>query len=150
MRNFAIMLLLFTFDFAANAGDGVVVKILPDKLILPIGCEAMADLKLLHQSKPQSQKFSIGYLCKGSDQGMYFLDFRLNNTDIVADIKRGLTDFTVNESQFNSYTLYEVSGKGTKGTLVKSAHYCTKDVCLDLVGDYETSIKASITSQLKG
>lgn len=78
------------------------------------------------------------------------MEFRLNDGNLVASFKQSAPDVVINESQFKSYTLYEVVGKDSDGNQQKSAHYCTKALCLDLVGEYEKSTKSSITSQLRG
>ena len=142
MKILGIILILITFNSSAKSEKGVVVKILPDKLVLSIDCEAKANLL--------EEKASVLYTCKNSEGGKYFMDFRLNDLDLVADFKRSSTDVIVNESQFKSYTLYEISAMDSKGNPQKFVSYCTKEVCLDLVGDYEQSIKAAITSQLRG
>jgi hypothetical protein len=142
MKFFGIILLLITFHSSAYTEKGVVVKILPDKLTLSIDCEVNADLL--------QEKASVFYTCKNSDDGMYFLDFRLNDGDLVADFERSSTDVVVNEIKFKSYILYELTAKDSNGNPEKFVSYCTKEVCLDLVGDYENSIKDSITSQLRG
>jgi hypothetical protein len=141
MKIFSIILLLFTFHSSAKAKKGVVVNILPDKVVLPTGCEARTDL--------QAEKPYVFYTCKNSDNGMYFLEFRLNDGGLVNSFKKNSPDAVINESKFKSYTLYDISGKGSNGEQLKSVHYCTKDLCLDLVGEYEKSTKASITSQLQ-
>ncbi|GAW98004.1 MULTISPECIES: hypothetical protein [Colwellia] len=58
MKTVSIILLFFTFHFSAMAEKGFVVNILPDKLTLPIDCEAQINLQRL-RSAPE--KFSIGY-----------------------------------------------------------------------------------------
>lgn len=146
MKNFGVILLLFVFHSSAKAEKGVVVNILPDKLILSADCEVQANLQRL-QSQPEN--FSVLYICKNSDNGRYFLDFRLNNIDLVANFKRRSTDVVVNKSKFKSYIFYELMAKGSNGKQSKFVSYCTKELCLDLVGEYEKSIKASITSQLQ-
>lgn len=142
MKIFSIILLFFIFHCSAKAEQGVVVKILPDKLILSINCEARTDL--------QAEKPYLFYTCKNSDNGRYFMEFRLNDGDLVANFTQHSPDAVISESQFKSYTLYEITARDSKGKQLQSAHYCTKELCLDLVGDYEKSVKASITSQLQG
>ena len=142
MKIFGIILLLISFHSAAIDQNGVAVKILPDKLTLPIDCESWANL--------EAEDFSILYTCKNSENKKYFLNFRLNNIDIVADFKRNTTDVVVNESQFKSYTVYEITAKNSNGIQLMPVSYCTKKICLDLVGEYEKSVKDSITSQLQG
>jgi len=137
MKIFGIILLLFTFHSSAKAEKGVVVKIFPDKLIFPIDCETWAN--------PQAEEFSILLTCKNSANKKYFFNLRLNNMDFAAEP----TVIDVNESKFKSYTLYELTDKDPNGNQRKSVHYCTKEVCLDLVGEYEISVKDSITSQLQ-
>ncbi|GAW98005.1 MULTISPECIES: hypothetical protein [Colwellia] len=78
------------------------------------------------------------------------MDFRLNDIDLVADFEKNSAEVDVNEIKFKAYTLYEILAKSEDGEEFKFVSYCTKDVCLDLVGDYEQSVKASITSQLGG
>jgi len=142
MKIFATILLLFTFHSSANTAKGIVVNILPDKLTLSIDCQARADLL--------REKASIIFICKNSEKGQYFLDFRLNDEDLVTSFKRNSTDVVVNESVFNSYTLYEISAKDSNDKQIKFVSYCTKELCLDLVGEYEKSVKDSITLQLQG
>ena len=144
MKIFAIVLLLFTFNLSAKEKNGVVVKILPDALVLDSSCKAMADLV--------AKDFSILYACKDSFQRMYFYNFRLNDIDLLADFKKSSTDVVVNKSQFKSYTLYELTAKNSKNKPIRFVSYCTKELCLDLVSDneYEKSIQDSITSQLRG
>jgi hypothetical protein len=142
MKIFGIILLLISFHSSAVDEKGVVVKILPDKLTLSIDCEARTDLR--------AERPYVFYTCKNSDNGMYFLEFRLNDMDLVADFKRNSPNAVVNESKFKSYSLFEITAKDSNGKQQKSVHYCTKELCLDLVGDYEQSIQSSITSQLQG
>jgi len=144
MKIFTVVLLFIAFNLSAKEENGVVVKILPDSLILNSSCKAMADLV--------AQDFSILYACKDSFQRMYFYNFRLNNIDLVADFKKSSTDVVVNESQFKSYTLYELTAKNSDKKPIKFVSYCTKELCLDLVSDneYDKSIQDSITSQLRG
>lgn len=142
---FLIGLILFiAFQASASSQGGVVVHILPDKLVLSSSCVARADI--------QSKEFSIIYACKDSKNTMYFYNFRLNNVDLVADFKKNSTEVAVNESQFNSYTLYELTAKNSDNKPIKFVSYCTKELCLDLVSDdeYDKSIQDSITSQLRG
>ena len=146
MKIFSIILLFITFHSSAMAKKGVVVNILPDKLTLSIDCEAQVKLQRL---KSEPEKFSVGYSCKNSKNGSYYLDFRLNDIDIVADFEKNSAEVDVNETTFKAYTLYEILAKSEDGEEFKFVSYCTKDVCLDLVGDYEQSVKASITSQLR-
>ncbi|TPH13415.1 hypothetical protein [Litorilituus lipolyticus] len=144
MKILSILALFITFQVSAYSQDGVVVHILPDKLVLSKSCVARADV--------QSKEFSIIYACKDSQNVMYFYNFRLNNVDLVADFKQNSTDVVVNESQFKSYTLYELTAKNSDNKPIKFVSYCTKDLCLDLVSDdeFEKSIQDSITSQLRG
>jgi len=144
MKIFSIILLFITFNTSAMAVKGVVVNILPDKLTLSIDCEAQVKLQRL---KSEPEKFSVGYSCKN---GSYYMDFRLNDVDIVADFEKNSAEVAVNETMFKTYTLYEILAKSEGGEEFKFVSYCTKDVCLDLVGDYEQSVKSSITSQLRG
>ena len=83
---------------------------------------------------------------------MYFYNFRLNNIDLVADFNKSSTDVVINESQFNSYTLYELTAINSDDRPIKFVSYCTKELCLDLVSDdeLEKSVQDSITSQLRG
>ena len=141
MKIFGIILLLFTFHSSAQAEKGVVVKILPDKLTLSVDCEARTNLR--------AEKPYLFYSCKNSDNGRYFFEFRLNDGDLVANFNQNSPDIVINESKFKSYTLYDITGKDSNGDQQKSVHYCTKSLCLDLVGEYEKSIEASITSQLQ-
>jgi hypothetical protein len=136
-----IILLLFTFHSSAKAEKGVVVKILPDKLTLSIDCEAQTDL--------QAQQPFVFYTCQNPDSGMYFMEFRLNDKGLAAGFNRNSPNTVVNESQFKSYTLYEITAKDSNGKLQESAHYCTKELCLDLVGEFKKSVKDSITAQLQ-
>lgn len=147
MKTFSIIFIFFTFHSSAMAEKGVVVNILPDKLTLSIDCEAQVNLQRL---KLQPEKFSVGYSCKNMKNGSYYMDFRLNDIDLVADFEKNSAEVDVNEIKFKSYTLYEITAKSEGGEKFKFVSYCTKDVCLDLVGDYEQSVKASITSQLRG
>lgn len=142
MKLLSILLLLIAFHSSVKADQGVVVKILPDTLILPASCEARTNL--------QAKKAYVFYSCKNSDNGMYFMEFRLNDEDLAASFEQNSPDVVIHESTFKSYTLYEITGKDSEGNQQISAHYCTKALCLDLVGQYEESLKASITSQLKG
>jgi len=144
MKIFSIMLLLITFHVSAKEENGVVVSILPDQLVLSNNCIAIADLK--------SKELSIIYACEDSLSQKYFFNFRLNNIDLVADFKRESTDVVVKESQFNSYTLYELTAKNSDNNTIKFVSYCTKELCLDLVSDneFEKSIQDSITAQLGG
>lgn len=144
MKIFTIVLLFITFNLSAKEESGVVVKILPDSLVLNSSCKAMADLV--------AQDFSILYACKDSLKRMYFYNFRLNNIDLVADFKKGSTEVVVNKSQFKSYTLYELTAKNADNKPIEFVSYCTKELCLDLVSDneFDKSVKASITSQLRG
>ncbi|MCW8879262.1 MAG: hypothetical protein OQJ89_03860 [Kangiellaceae bacterium] len=143
MKVFGIILLLITFHTSAKAGSGVIVKILPDKLVLDSSCQAIADL--------QSKDFSILYACKDSYERNYFYNFRLNDGDLVDEFKKSSTEVVVSKSQFKSYTLYEITAKNFDNKPIRFVSYCTKEICLDLVSDnkYEQSIQDSITSQLQ-
>jgi len=147
MKTLSIILLFITFHSTAMAEKGVVVNILPNKLTLSIDCEAQVKLQRL---KSEPEKFSVGYSCKNQTNGSYYLDFRLNDIDIVADFNDGSSKVDVNKSKFNLYTLYELSIESKVGEKFKFVSYCTVDICLDLVGNYEKEVKDSITSQLKG
>ena len=144
MKLLSVLVLLVTFQAFASSKAGVMVHILPDRLMLSSSCVARADM--------ESKEFSILYVCKDSKETMYFYNFRLNNVDLVADFKKTSTDVAVNKSQFNSYTLYELSAKNSENKPKKFVSYCTKKLCLDLVSDdeYEQSVQDSITSQLRG
>lgn len=144
MKMFTIVLLFLAFNLSAKEESGVIVKILPDSLVLNSSCKAMADLV--------AQDFSILYACNDSSGRMYFYNFRLNNIDLIADFKQNSTDVVVNESKFKSYTLYELTAKNADNKLIKFVSYCTKELCLDLVSDneYDKSIQDAITSQLRG
>lgn len=142
MKTITIILLLITFTAAAKAEKGVVVKVLPDKITLPVSCEAQTNLK--------AKNPYLFYTCRNASQGLYFLEFRLNDGNLVENFKKNSPNIVINESQFTVYSLYDINGEDTKGNKQISAHYCTQELCLDLVGDYEQSLKASITSQLKG
>ena len=154
MKNLIIgvMLLMSAFYSEAKNDKGVVVKILPDKLTLPTECEVISELSLLKPANQSSdRKFSIGFLCKNlAEKGNYFLDFRLNDVDMVAEFGTKSKNAVINTSEFRSYTLYEVTETDSEGNSFTIVSYCTKEVCMDLVGDYDKSIKESITSQLKG
>ena len=141
MKILAVILLLTPFLASAKTEKGVIANVLPDKLILSMNCEARTNL---HAKKP-----FLFYTCKNLNDGKYFMEFRLNDSDIAASFRKNSPDVVINESLFKSYTLYEIGGKNAKGEPLRSAHYCTKDLCLDLVADYEVSVKESITSQLK-
>jgi len=141
MKIFAMILLLFTFNSSATVEKGVAVKILPDQLTLSIGCVAQTNL--------QAKKPFLFYTCKNSKNGRYFMEFRLNESDLAANFKRHSPDAIINKSTFKSYTVYDIVGKDSNGDQQKSIHYCTKELCLDLVGEYEQSVKESITSQLQ-
>lgn len=147
MKSFSIILLLLSFHSYAIDKKGVVVNIFPDKLTLSIDCEAQVKLQRL---KTELEKFSVGYSCKNSTNGSYYLDFRLHDVDIVADFDDGSSKVDVNKTKFKSYTLYELFIESKKGEKFKFVSYCTTDVCLDLVGNYEKEVKDSITSQLGG
>mgnify|MGYP000648644065 CR=1 FL=1 len=144
MKNVSIVLLLMSFHVFANQQQGVAVQILPDKLLLSDSCVARADLK--------AKEFSVIYACYDSQSRMYFYNFRLNNIDLVADFKKNQTDVVVNKSQFNSYTLYELTAKNSDNKPIRFVSYCTESLCLDLVSDneYDKSIQDAITSQLGG
>ncbi|MDG1751918.1 MAG: hypothetical protein P8I03_09700 [Thalassotalea sp.] len=144
MKFLSVLVLFITFQVSAFSKEGVVVHILPDQLVLSSSCVARADI--------QSNEFSIIYACKDSKNIMYFYNFRLNNIDLVADFNKSSTDVVVNESQFNSYTLYELTAINSDDRPIKFVSYCTKELCLDLVSDdeFEKSVQDSITSQLRG
>lgn len=146
MKTLGLILLFLTFHSPAMAEKGVVVNILPDKLTLSINCEAQVKLQRL---KSQPEKFSIGYSCKSASNESYYMDFRLNDVDIVADFEKNSAKIDVTTIKFKSYTLYEIVAKSEDGEEFKFVSYCTREVCLDLVGGYEQSVKASITSQLR-
>lgn len=138
MKIFNILILFITFHFSAMAETGFVVKIFPDKLTFPLNCETRADHKV--------KELSILYICKNSNNKNYFMNFRLNNIDIAANPI--VTE--IKESKFKSYTVYDVTDKDpNNGNPRHHVSFCTKEVCLDLVGDYEQSIKESITAQLR-
>lgn len=144
MKIFSIALLLISFQASASNLSGIAVQILPNKLILSKSCVARADL--------QAKEFSIIYSCTDSKGRMYFYNFRLNNIDLVADFQKNQKDVVVNKSQFNSYTLYELTAKNSDNKPIKFVSYCTKSLCLDLVSDneFDNSVQDSITSQLRG
>jgi hypothetical protein len=138
MKIFSVIILFFTFHSFAMAEKGFVVKIFPDKLTFPIDCETRADF--------QADELSILYICKNSANQNYFFNFRPNNIDIAANP----IIIDIKESKFKSYTIYEVTDKDpNNGKQRQYISYCTKEACLDLVGDYEQSIKDSIISQLR-
>jgi hypothetical protein len=139
MKTLVVTLLLLSFHSYAMAEKGFVVKIFPDKLTFPIDCETRADF--------QAEELSILYICKNSINQNYFFNFRPNNIDIAANP----IIVEIKESKFKSYTIYEITDKDPdNGKQRQHISYCTKEACLDLVGDYEQSIKDSITSQLRG
>jgi len=144
MKIIGVISLLLAFHASAKTESGVIVKILPDKLVLDSSCAAMADI--------QSKSFSILYACKDSYERNYFYNFRLNDENLEDSFKNSSTDVRVKKSHFKSYTLYEITAKNPDNKPIKFVSYCTKKVCLDLVSDseYEESIQDSITSQLKG
>lgn len=144
MRILTAILLLISVQAFANKQEGVVVNILPDKLILSNTCAARADL--------ESQEFSIIYACKDSQDRRYFYNFRLNNIDLVADFKKSSTEVVVNKTHFKPYTLVELTAKNADNKPIKFVSYCTKALCLDLVSDneFEASVQAAITAQLQG
>ncbi len=43
------------------------------------------------------EKFSVGYSCKNSTSGVYYIDFRLNDHDIVAGFKKHSEKVDVNK-----------------------------------------------------
>ncbi len=139
MKTLVVTLLLLSFHSYAMAEKGFVVKIFPDKLTFPIDCETRADF--------QAEELSILYICKNSINQNYFFNFRPNNIDIAANP----IIVEIKESKFKSYTIYEITDKDPdNGKQRQYISYCTKETCLDLVGDYGQSIKDSITSQLRG
>jgi hypothetical protein len=139
MKTLVVTLLLLSFHSYAMAEKGFVVKIFPDKLTFPIDCETRADF--------QAEELSILYICKNSINQNYFFNFRPNNIDIAANP----IIVEIKESKFKSYTIYEITDKDPdNGKQRQHISYCTKEACLDLVGDYGQSIKDSITSQLRG
>ncbi len=136
MRTLTMLLLFFSVSLLANTKEGVAIKIFPDRLIFPKSCEISA--------QPKSKEFSILLTCTNSKNGKYFFNFRLNNIELG----EGENDVSIKEIQIKSYTRYELTDKGPDGDLRTSYHYCTQEVCLDLVADYDQSVVDSITSQL--
>lgn len=137
MKTLTILSLFFSFSLLANTKEGVAIKIFPERLIFPKSCETSAN--------PKSNEFSILLTCRNSTNEKYFFNFRLNNIDLA----EGVNVLKINEIKIKSYTRYELTDKGPDGNQRTSYHFCTKDVCLDLVADYEESVVSSITSQLK-
>lgn len=126
---------------------GVAVNIQPFKLVLPASCEAQVKLMRL-ESNPE--KFSVGYACNNAQNGSYYMDFRLNNTDIEADFAKNDNKVKISKTHFNGYTLYDIEDSSMGDKPFYFSSFCTKNICLDLVGDYEPYVKASITAQLRG
>lgn len=147
MKSLSLVLLLISFQTFASAEQGFVVNILPDKLTLPIDCVAQVKLQRL---KSDPKKFSVGYSCGNKESGSYYMDFRLNDVDIVADFEKNSAEIEVDKTQFNGYTLFEIWSKSKEGEEFTFVSYCTDDVCLDLVGNYKPSVKDALTTQLKG
>lgn len=77
---------------------GVAVNIQPFKLVLPASCEAQVRLMRL-ESNPE--KFSVCYSCKNAKDGRYYMDFRLNNTDIEADFAKNGNKVKISKTHFN-------------------------------------------------
>ena len=137
MKIIGVVLLLLNCVSPAKAEKGVVIKIFPDKLIFPSDCETWAD--------PQAKEFSILLTCNNSVNQKYFFNFRLNNIDFTS----APNVIEVNKTRFKSYTVYEITDKGQNGENRKSFHFCTREVCLDLVAEFEIAVKQSIMSQLQ-
>lgn len=146
MKTLSLILLLISFHSFAATEQGFVVNILPTKLTLPIDCEAQVKLQRL---KSEPKKFSVGYSCGNKESGSYYIDFRLNDVDIVADFEKNSAEIEVDKTKFNGYTLFEIWSKSKSGEEFTFVSYCTDDVCLDLVGNYKQSVKDAITVQLK-
>jgi hypothetical protein len=137
MKIFGMLLLIFTSHATAVADKGIVIKIFSDSLVFPTNCETWAD--------PLAAEFSLLLTCKNSVNKKYYFNFRLNNLDFT----KSPIIIDVTETKLKSYTFYELIDKAPNGNLRKTAHYCTKYVCLDLVGEFDKSVKDSITSQLQ-
>ncbi|MDP2635145.1 MULTISPECIES: hypothetical protein [unclassified Pseudoalteromonas] len=142
MKVFNLFLLLFVFNNAsAKEEKGVVVKILPDKLILPLNCVAHANL--------QNEKFSVLYTCLNQFNQKYYFDFRINSGDVVSELNRSLNVIDVNQTEIGKYTAYEITVKDLHKNESKITSYCTRDICLDLFGNYDELIRESILKQLR-
>jgi hypothetical protein len=144
MKALSLILLLGCCSASAKENSGVVVKILPDTLVLDQSCRAIADV--------EAKTFSLIYACKDVNNTMYFYNFRPNNIDIVADFKKSASDVVVNKNQFGVYTLFELSAINAEKTPIKFVTYCNVTTCLDLVSDneYDKSVQEAITAQLRG
>jgi len=132
-------LILVVISSSVNAE--VIVNIFPDKLILPSNCELHTDLK--------SETFEITYSCITSEKNKYWLDFRLNDTDLVSNFHRESTILDIAEQSFKSYVFQSIKIQA-EGSVTVILSYCTPDICMDVFGDYDEYIKNSLTTQLGG
>jgi hypothetical protein len=132
---------IFFIVTAISASADVKVNIFPDTLILPNSCK-------LNKSV-ESETFAVVYSCRTLNDKKYWLDFRLNETDLVANLHNDLNVLDIIETDLYPYTFYQIIVQGS-GSKVELISYCTDDVCMDLFGDYDDSFKKSLASQLGG
>jgi len=134
------MVIFFTV-ISASANTGVIVNILPDPLTLPNSCKT--------NGSTESEPFGVTYLCRTFDNKKYWLDFRLNETDLVANLHNDSTILDIIETDLYPYIFYQITVQGS-GSKVELISYCTYDVFMDLFGDYDDAFKKSLVSQLGG
>jgi hypothetical protein len=132
---------MFFIVTAVSASADVMVNIFPDTLILPSSCKINKNV--------ESQTFGETYSCRTLDDKKFWLDFRLNDTDLVANLHNDLNVLDIIETDLYPYTFYQITAQGS-GSKVEFISYCTDDVCMDLFGDYDDSFKKLLASQLGG
>jgi hypothetical protein len=141
VKVFSLFLLVFAFDALGKEEIGVVVKILPDKLILPLNCVAHANL--------QNENFTVSYSCLNQSNQTYYFDFRVNDRDVLSQLNRSINVIDVTETEIGKYTTYDITVKNSYNNESKITSVCTKDICLDLFGYYDELMKDSILKQLR-
>jgi hypothetical protein len=131
-----------------SANTGIMVNIFPDTLILPNSCKL--NKKLVSETYSlESETFGAAYSCRTLDDKKYWLKFRVNDVDLVAELHNSLNILDIIETNFYPYTFLQITGQ-VSGSKVEFISYCTNDVCMDLFGDYDDSFKKYLASQLGG
>ena len=144
-----ILLILFCFlvSFTTSSHEmGVKVRIFNTEIELPSGCIMYAGAKLVEGE-------SVYYFCE-VEQPKYSsarVTFKISNYSEILDIKNdssfvSLTESVIGEiSHFYIVVQFKTQNGLTKGQV---NIFCDRDICMKIVGDYE-SLLTSIISQLK-
>jgi hypothetical protein len=143
-----LYMVMFFAVTVVSANTGIMVNIFPDTLILPNTCKL--NKKLVSETDClESETFGVAYSCRTLDDKKYWLKFRLNDVDLVAELHNDLNILDIIETNLYPYTFLQITVQGSESK-VELISYCTDDVCMDLFGDYDDSFKKSLASQLGG